>query len=173
MNEQERAALLGELEQGKADILRAVDGVTEEMAARSTSLQRWSILECVEHIATSEDYLFGQILVAHPSDAPTASAKRESAIRARGLDRTQKVPAPEVVKPAGEFSSLREALKRFLAARERTIRYVETCQEDLRSQITTHPIVGPVNCYETLLMMAMHPMRHARQIEEVKSKIGS
>ncbi|MGA2571811.1 MAG: DinB family protein [Terracidiphilus sp.] len=173
MNETERATLLGELDQGKADILRAMDGVTEEMAARSTSLQRWSILECMEHIAISEEYLFGQILAAHRSDAPTASAKRESAIRVRGLDRTQKVPAPEVVKPVGEFSSLSEALKRFLAARERTIRFVETCQEDLRSQITTHPLVGPVNCYETLLTMAMHPIRHARQIEEAKLAAGS
>jgi hypothetical protein len=31
---------------------------------------KWSILECVEHLAVSEDYLFSQITVAQHSDTP-------------------------------------------------------------------------------------------------------
>jgi len=62
-------------------------------------------------------------------------------------------------------------LQGFLAARERTIRFVENCNEDLRAQSTTHPILGTVNCYEVLLMIAVHPHRHAKQIAEIKAAL--
>jgi hypothetical protein len=39
--------------------------------------------------------------------------------------------------------------------------------QDLRRELTSHPLIGVVNCYEILLMMAVHLHRHARQIEEI------
>jgi hypothetical protein len=122
----------------------------------------------VEHLAASEDYLFGQI-VAASSGAPMVNEKREALIVARGLDRTRPVPAPEVGRPAGRFATLAEAVRHFLASRERTIRFVENCGEDLRSKLTSHPIIGSVNCQEMLLMIAVHPHRHVKQIEEIKA----
>jgi hypothetical protein len=37
--------------------------------------------------------------------------------------------------------------------------------------MTTHPLLGPANCYEMLLMMALHPLRHVGQIEEIKAAL--
>jgi hypothetical protein len=34
----------------------------------------------------------------------------------------------------------------------------------LRAKVAIHPVLGRVNCYEMLLMMAAHPRRHAEQI---------
>ena len=51
---------------------------------------------------------------------------------------------------------MRDAVQHFLSARERTSRFVEECGEDLRAKLTSHPIVGTVNCYENLLIMAVH-----------------
>jgi hypothetical protein len=51
------------------------------------------------------------------------------------------------------------------------VQFAETCQEDLRCKITSHPIIGKVNCYEMLLMIAVHPHRHAKQIEEIKAAL--
>ena len=89
--------------------------------------------------------------------------KREALIVARGLDRTRPVQSPEVGRPAARFSTLAEAVQSFLTARERTLRFVESCSEDLRAQLSTHPIIR----YEVLLMIAVHPHRHARQIAEI------
>jgi hypothetical protein len=43
---------------------------------------------------------------------------------------------------------------------------------DLRAKLTMHPIAGIVNCYERLLIMAVHPRRHALQIEETKATLA-
>jgi len=76
MTEQERAAIVASLEQGKAALLDALQGVTEAVAVRSPGPGSWSILGCVEHLAISEDYLFGQILASTLSDSPLINERR-------------------------------------------------------------------------------------------------
>jgi len=164
----EKHKLLAELETGRRELLGALDGLTEEAAARAPEAGKWSVLECVEHVATAEDYLFSQIAAAQPADGELLSREREAKILARGVDRSWKVSSPQEGLPHGRFRSLREAVERFLASRERTIRFVENCEHDLRAQFTTHPIIGKANCYEMVLMMAIHPMRHAKQIAEIR-----
>lgn len=60
----------------------------------------------------------------------------------------------------------------FLDRRARTVACVESCAADLRARITTHPVIGTVNCLEMLLMMAAHPERPARQIAEIRAEVG-
>jgi len=36
-----------------------------------------------------------------------------------------------------------------------------------------HPLIGDVNCYETLLIMAIHPHRHAPQIQEIRDALAT
>jgi hypothetical protein len=172
MESQDQDKILAELQTGRKVLLAVLNGVTEDAAARIPSAGKWSVLECVEHVAASEDYLFSQIILSRPSDEPLLNKSREALILTRGLDRTIPVPSPEVGKPAGRFATLSEAVQRFLESRERTIRFVEDCVEDLRSKRTTHPLAGTVNCYEMLLIMAVHPHRHAKQIEEIKAALG-
>ena len=171
MERHEKERILADLESGRKALLDALTGVTEEVAAGHPAPGKWSVLECVEHLAVSEDYLFSQIEASHSSEVPVVNEKREALIVARGLDRTRTVESPEVGRPAARFSTLAEAVKNFLAARERTIRFVENCEEDLRAKSTWHPIIGTVNCYETLLMIAVHPHRHAKQIAEIKATL--
>ena len=170
MRPREKEKLLADLESGRQALLDVLSGVTEEMAARTPLPERWSVLQCVEHLAVSEDYLLAQIIASH-SGVPMVNEKREELIVARGLDRTRPVPSPEVGRPAGKFSTLAEAVGHFLASRERTIRFVENCEEDLRSKLTSHPIIGTANCQEMLLMIAVHPPRHVKQIEEIKAAL--
>jgi hypothetical protein len=92
---------------------------------------------------------------------------REGLIAKRGADRSRRIAAPEMVKPCGTYASVAAALAAFESLRERTVRYVEGCDEDLRAKVTTHPLLGAVNCYETMLMIALHPKRHADQIREI------
>jgi hypothetical protein len=171
MEAHEKEEILADLENGREALLDVLSGVTEEVAARTPAPGKWSVLECVEHLAISEDYLFSQITASRYSHAAMANKDREALIRSRGLDRTRTVQSPEAGRPTGRFFTLREAVQHFLASRERTIRFVENCGEDLRSRLTSHPIIGTVNCYETLLMIAVHPRRHSKQIEEIKTAL--
>jgi hypothetical protein len=150
-------------------LLDALSGVTESLAVLHPASERWSILQCVEHVNLAERYLFSLIETSTITDTPLNDEQREMRIATRGADRSIRRESPAYALPRGSFSTLQEALQGFLASRERTIRFVNTNEENLRSKIAVHPIIGTVNCYEVLLLMAVHPARHAKQIDEIKA----
>jgi hypothetical protein len=172
MDAHDKVRILEALRSGQQAFLDAVGAVSEDVAARSPGPGRWSALECAEHAAVAEDFLFCQIARATHSDVRVVNEKREAGILTRGADRTHPGVSPEAVRPTGRFSTLADAVQHFLASREQTIRFVESCREDLRCRLTMHPLLGIVNCYETLLLMAVHPRRHAQQIQEIKAALG-
>lgn len=171
MEPHEKQEMVAALAAGRQALVDALDGVTEEAAARSPGPDRWSIRQCVEHVAIAESYLFDQIETATAAEAPMANPRREALIRERGADRNRRLPAPAAGVPTGRFAGVADALRAFLDCRSRTISFVENCAADLRARITTHPIIGTVNCQEMLLMMAAHPERHARQIAEIRQEV--
>jgi uncharacterized damage-inducible protein DinB len=171
MQPHEKQEMLASLADSREALADALQGVTEEIAGRQTDPARWSIRQCVEHVAIAEDYLFGQIGSAAEADEPMGNLAREARIRERGADRKKPMPAPEQARPAGRFATLAQALQHFLDSRERTMQFVESCTADLRARITRHPIIGTVNCQEVLLMMAAHPRRHAEQIAEIRAAL--
>ncbi len=172
MTELERQQILASLEQGRTALLKALQGVSEEMAARSPAPGSWSILGCVEHLVISEDYLFQQIVTSERSPSPLINEKREAVMPIRGLDRKWRMESPPEGCPSGRFPTLSEAVKQFLVYRERTVQFVHDNQEDLRCRITSHPIMGTVNCHEMLLSIAVHCLRHVKQIEEAKAALA-
>lgn len=173
MNDHQRQEILAFLDKGSTALLDALKNVPVASAVRSPGPGEWSILQCVEHLAVSEDYLFSQILASQHSQTPFVNKQLEALIVARGVDRSRRVESPLEGQPAEQFSTLPEAVQHFLASRERTMEFVRENEEDLRSKITSHPLFGKVNCYETLLIMAVHPLRHAKQIEQIKAALGS
>jgi hypothetical protein len=36
-----------------------------------------------------------------------------------------------------------------------------------------HPLLGPANCYEILLIIAIHPHRHVQQIREIHEVVSA
>ncbi|HEY1336552.1 MAG TPA: DinB family protein [Bryobacteraceae bacterium] len=173
MNADEKAKILVELVRGREALLGAVDGVGEDAGARAPGPGKWSVLECVEHLAIAEEHLLAQMTRAQKSETPAIDPARESRIAARAADRTRPVASPDQGKPTGRFASLEQALAAFSATRQRTIGWVEECTDDPRLLLTSHPLIPTVNCYEMLLMIAAHPLRHVQQIEEIKAALSS
>jgi uncharacterized damage-inducible protein DinB len=173
MTEHERQEILASLEQGSTALLDSLHGVTEELAVRIPAPGRWTILQCAEHVAVAEEHLFSMITSSKQTESPLINERREAFILTFGADRSTRRESPEDAKPTGRFSTLSVAVQYFLAGRERTIQFVNTHKDDLRSRITSHPLMGVVNCHEILLLMAVHPARHAKQIEEIKAATTS
>jgi hypothetical protein len=171
MDPAEERKVLDDLERGSQALRDALRGIGEEQAALRPGPDRWSVLDCVEHLAVVEEYLLGQLEAATPALTPVGTALREARIAERAGDRSRPVEAPEFVRPRGRFATLAEALRCFESVRGRTVRFVECCQKDLRQQATTHPLIGAVNGHEILLMMALHPARHAKQIAEIRAAL--
>ena len=54
MDEHDRQMMLSVLERTRDDFLKAVAGVSEDEARLKPSSDRWSILECAEHVVSAE-----------------------------------------------------------------------------------------------------------------------
>lgn len=173
MDAHEKQQLLDSLEGGRAALIAALDGVTEDQARCVPEPGRWSVLECVEHLFLVENNLLERVMASQPSETPVGSRAREERILQRGADRTNRFEAPEQARPTGRFPTLAQALAAFLDKREQTIAYVRAASDDLRLRATTHPLIGAVNSYENLLIMSIHPHRHSHQIKEIRTALAT
>ena len=170
MQESEKREILQALDTGRDTLRDALAGIDEHLAVRKPRPNCWSILECVEHIGVSEQLLLSRLTRASRSNRSHENRAREATIVARGLDRSRPVESPEVGRPIGRFLSLSEAVSFFESVRDQTVHFVGTTNGDLRWWLTDHPLIaGPVNCYEILLMISVHPVRHAEQITGIRT----
>jgi hypothetical protein len=169
MLEPDKQEVLSRLDEGRKALSEALAGVDEQIAVWTQMPTSWSILECVEHVVLSEEFLLARLMAARTSVSAIPNSTRESMILKRGIDRTTHVESPAVVRPCGRYPHLQDAFTAFSGVRERTIDWVVGQEGDLRSRLTDHPLIpGPVNCYEMLLIIAVHPQRHAEQIKAIR-----
>lgn len=171
MDEREKTDILQLLEQGSSAMLAALAGFDEAAAARRPGPERWSALECAEHVAVVEETLLRLVSSAEAAAEPTTGRGREALIVRVGADRSRRIDAPERVRPTGRYATLAEAVSAFQLARAETLRFVASCTEDLRGRSMDHPRLGRVTAQEGLLLLAMHPARHARQVAEIRAAL--
>lgn len=152
-------------------LVAAVAGLSDEHARKRPDPERWSVLECVEHVILGDDAMFARVNAHSTPGAPPGERLEELSLRGM-INRERKFAAPELLRPIGRFSSLPEAIAVFRQRRARSVAYVEQYQEDPRNRTTLHPGLGPISCHEMLLALALHPARHALQIREVRESLN-
>lgn len=169
MDEAQKFEILQKLKAGRDALDEALVGVDEVVLARKPDAGRWSILDCLEHVVTTEQYLLTRLQAATISEQPFEKWRREAKIAALAVDRERRIEAPQQVHPRGRYKTLAEALTAFDATRADVVLWVENCHGDLRCMMTDHALIeGPVTCAEMLIMIASHPLRHAKQIIEIR-----
>ena len=70
MAPEQRSEIVQTLESGRQDFMAAVAGLTEEDAKARPDPERWSVLDCVEHVTTVEGRFLGWLEAAKKLDAP-------------------------------------------------------------------------------------------------------
>ena len=169
MSDEDRQEILRLLQDGADALAKALEGIEESTAAVRPRPESWSVAECVEHLALSEKALLSRLREATPSDSSHEDRAREAKFQDLAMNRARRIEAPEAVIPKSSMTDLARAVEGFHAARRETVRFVNQFPGDLRSWLAIHPLITrPVNCYEMLLLMAMHPRRHALQIAEAR-----
>jgi hypothetical protein len=157
-------------------LLMDVKGLTPAQLNFKADSTRWSVAQCVEHIALAEAAL--TMAYQQSLNSPADPSKRDSVkytdqqIIHFLTDRSRKFQAPEMLKPVGTFGSFQASLDSFVARRNRNIEFVKTTQADLRDHFVTFPGVGVVDDYQVILFMVSHSKRHTLQLEEVKASPG-
>jgi hypothetical protein len=170
MTSSEREFLLKNLEEGRDVFLRSFAGLSEVQLHFKPQPDRWSIADCIEHIVLAEDAMYAKATqgAANPN-GDSLDPEKDERFTAAVVARRRRVDAPEPMRPASRFASADAARQKFLEHRERAIGYARECSEDVRHLFAMHPLLGEIDCYRFLLLLALHPARHAAQIEEIKS----
>lgn len=174
LTKQERADAIKYLEETRKKFLTSIKGLSEAQWKFKAAPERWSVAEVAEHIALSEDMLFGVASVqvmktpATPEKKEAAKAKDATLLK-MVINRTTKAQAPEQLKPTNKWATQAELVKAFNASRDKTKNFVKTTKEDLRAHFAPHPLLKELDAYQWLLLLASHSERHTLQILEVKA----
>ena len=160
------------LQEGADALETALRDIDEDAARRKPFPETWSVLQCIEHVTLVETGLLARLREAKSSDQSHHDQARETKFQELALNRSRRIEAPPRVVPAGRSESLSDAIEDFRKSRKETVRFVEEFRGTLRNWLTVHPLITrPVNCYEMLLLMAMHPRRHAMQVEQINARL--
>jgi hypothetical protein len=173
LSQHDRDYLMSQMHATRKLFLDSVADLTPEQWNFKAGPDRWSIAECAEHIAVSEDFIFNIPQTMLKSEATPERRKDVKAtdekITEMTVDRTVKFKAPEPMVPKKRWATPAEAVSHFKDGRDKHIAYVETTQDDLRDHFMQHPAAGWLDGYQWLLLLSAHTERRTMQILEVKA----
>ena len=175
LSQGERDRAMSHLQATRKLYLDATAGLSEAQWKFKSAPDRWSVAECAEHLAESEEFIRG-LLMSTLKNSPVNDAKREATrpnrdridqmVPAMFADRSKKAQAPEPLKPTGKFSTREHVVKAFRERRDTTIAFVEQTSDDLRGR--TFSLGGAeIDLYQMAFMISGHTERHVKQMREV------
>ncbi len=171
MAPKEQTEIVQHLERGRDGFLAAVAGLDEAQAKVRPDPERWSVLDCVEHVATVEERFLGWLEAEKRVDEPRVDKEKEAGLLVRVSDRSARIQAPEAVVPRGRFSTLAEALEQFNHRRALSIQFAQDRCDDLYHLAAEHARFGPLNGSEVMMLIVGHADRHRAQIQEVRAAL--
>ena len=166
MAPQEMNDVAAQLKSARAELIVVLSGLTDEQARTRPAPDRWSVLECLEHVTFVERRFLGMVRASEAGTPADRDAAREAMLNERVLDRSNRRTAPEAVHPTGKYGSISEALQEFNAARDETLRFASEEGVKLLSRSARHPVFGLLNGVEALLLISNHGRRHTAQMRE-------
>lgn len=152
-------------------VLAQTGGLTEAQLAFKPAPDKWSVTEVLEHIAATEDFMFGlvekQVMQAPPRPPGGEDAKAIDEFVLKTIpDRTAKAQAPEPLVPVRRFGSAEGSRNHFAASRAKTIAFLRETK-GLRDHAIDSPLGKKLDAYQWLLFIGAHSERHGKQIAEV------
>ncbi|THV61484.1 DinB family protein [Flagellimonas alvinocaridis] len=171
LNEQDREWMLKHLTETRNHMTQVLEGLTNSQLNFKPDENSWSIAECVEHLAVTENG-FGGLIQKTVGAGPNPVLKdslvfKDEDIMANISDRSNKVKTSEAFEPSGQFESFENTLQAFLEKRNAHIEYVKTTEDDLRNRYSEDLPFGPVDGVQLIIFAAGHTERHVLQMEEV------
>lgn len=164
------------MKETKEAAIKCTVGLSKAQLNFKSSPDKWSIKECIYHIAGAEKLLWNTFAgkmkgVANPEKRAEIKVTDEQFVKMLE-DRRIKAKASEPIQPKNTgYTSLANAISDFKKTRLEHIKYMKTSTEDLRNHVVQLPN-GWVDCYQLYLMIAAHSNRHLQQIEEIKANPG-
>jgi hypothetical protein len=176
LSKKERKFAAEHMKSTKAELQDAIKGLSAAQLDYKISADKWSVKECVYHIAISEKNLWAMLETSMKA-GPTPEKKKDLKVTDEQVvkmieDRTTKVKTFAPFEPQNTpYKSLDEALNDFKTTRTAHIKYIKATSEDLRNHFVQMPF-GLLDCYQLCLLISSHTNRHMQQLNEVKAAAG-
>ena len=176
METQERHYAVEHLTGTEARLLKSVERLSPEQWQFKESPDRWSIAEIVEHCVLIEDGLLKLVrrTLAEPPDLEkkaAAAAKRGQPDGSREAA-ARKLDSPVAFLPRGKWTEPGELVAELQRARRATLEFANVTDAELHDHFFPHFAMGDLDCYQWVLLLSHHFVRHSKQIEAVKAHEG-
>jgi hypothetical protein len=158
-------------------LTQSIKGLNDAQLNFKPAPDKWSIKECVYHLALAETNLWGwsQGLMAAPANPDKRAMIKitDEQLLAGIEDRTNKVKTTENFEPKNaKWASVPDAMNFLKEERKKHIEFMKESSDDFRNHVTLESPLGPLDAYQVILLMSQHTVRHSKQIEEVKASAG-
>jgi hypothetical protein len=176
LSKKERKFAADQMKSSKAGLQDAIKGLSAAQLTYKVTVDKWSVQECVYHLAISEKALWAR-LEASMKAGPTPEKKKDLKVTDEQLikmmeDRTNKMKTSSPLEPQNtQYKSVDEAINDFKTTRAAHIKYIKATSEDLRNHFVQMSF-GMLDCYQLCLMISSHTDRHVQQLNEVKADAG-
>ena len=168
-----RQLILDHLAASETQLLAELGNLTPSQWHFRESLDRWSIADNLEHLILFEAFI--RDAVRRTLEAPATSEKSQKAVEKEALvldlanSRATPFSARDAVRPSGANPDPAAMVADFRATRAKTVAFATETQADLRLHFFPHIAFGALDCYQWLLVLGQHALRHCRQIEQIKT----
>lgn len=170
MTDEDREHLLVHFQMTGSMLEEEIRGLSPAQLEYRPGPDRWSIRECVSHLAVAEPDYWRELqdaVKARPDMKGKKSSNSDADIMWYGIDRVVHTKTGGGHEKVDTYKDIGEAMKRFQTLRATMIDYIKNTNDDLRAH--SFGRTEPIDSWQWMLEISTHSERHLQQIREIKA----
>ena len=170
MTNEDREHLLVHFQMTTQMVAEQVRGLSPAQLEYRASPDRWTIRECISHLAVAEPDYWRDLTAAvkaEPNMKDKKSVATDADIMWYGIDRVVHTKTGGGHEKVETYKDMREALAKFQELRATMIEYIKSTSDDLRAH--SFGKQERIDCWQWMLEISTHAERHIQQIREIKN----
>ena len=170
MTNEDREHLLVHFQMTTQMVAEQVRGLSPAQLEYRASPDRWTIRECISHLAVAEPDYWRDLTAAvkaEPNMKDKKSVATDADIMWYGIDRVVHTKTGGGHEKVETYKDMREALAKFQELRATMIEYIKSTSDDLRAHSFGQQ--ERIDCWQWMLEISTHAERHIQQIREIKN----
>ena len=170
MTDEDREHLLVHFQMTGSMLEEEIRGLSPAQLEYQTAPDRWSIRQCVSHLAVAEPDYWRELqdaVKAPPDMKGKTSSNSDADIMWYGIDRVVHTKTGGGHEKVDTYKDVAEAMAKFRSLRGTMIEYIKTTHDDLRAH--SFGKTEPIDSWQWMLEISTHSERHLQQIREIKA----
>jgi hypothetical protein len=168
MSAEDRQHLMVHLQMTEQWLTDEVRGLSPAQLSFRSAPDRWTVRECVAHLAVAEpDYWREFMKAVKATPGGPKSSLTDADILWYGIDRVVHTKTGGGHEKVERYPELAPALADFKKLRATMLEYVHSTGDDLRGHSFGQQ--EPIDCWQWMLEISTHAQRHILQIREIKA----